>query len=247
MRFFAEVSFKGTAYHGWQVQKNALSVQELLNKALSTVFRESVETLGCGRTDTGVHARQLFAHFDTERPVTEKTLIAVNCLLPKDIALRRIVEVSSTAHARFDAIARSYAYHLCFHKDPFLTDFAWFIHERPDTGLMNKACSILMKHADFSCFSKSHTQVKTNICHIMRAAWRDDGEQLIFEITADRFLRNMVRAIVGTMLQVGRHELSLDGFVKVLESKDRSMAGMSVPASGLYLCKVEYPSAMLIP
>ncbi len=247
MRFFAEVSFRGTAYHGWQVQKNALSVQELVNRALSTVLREPIETLGCGRTDTGVHAKQLFAHFDTSNDVNEKMLIAVNCLLPKDIAIRRVFEVPAATHARFDAISRSYAYHICFHKDPFLTGFAWFIHEMPDVSLMNQACAMLLEHADFSCFSKSHTQVKTNLCNIMKAGWRAAGEELIFEITADRFLRNMVRAIVGTMLQIGRHELSLDGFVHVLESKDRSMAGMSVPAEGLYLCKVGYPSGIFIP
>lgn len=246
MRYFIQLSYKGTAYHGWQVQKNARSVQELVNKALSTVLRSPIETLGCGRTDTGVHARQLFAHFDYEKEFSpDKVLIALNGLLPHDIAVQDIFEVADNAHARFDAIARTYEYHICFDKDPFLTNFAWHIHQRPAIDEMNRACSILIDHADFSCFSKSHTQVKTNICKISEAMWKMDDKELVFYITADRFLRNMVRAIVGTMLQIGKGELSSDQFVQILESKDRSMAGMSVPAEGLYLCKIEYPYELI--
>lgn len=248
MRHFIKLSYKGTAYHGWQVQKNAGSVQDLVNKALTTILREPVETLGCGRTDTGVHARQLYAHFDTATAFdTDKLIISLNRLLPRDIAVQDIYRVHDTAHARFDAISRSYAYHISFQKDPFLTDFAWQIRVMPDYAVMNEACRILMEHADFSCFSKSHTQVKTNICKITRACWTEQSDQLVFEITADRFLRNMVRAIVGTMLQLGKNELSLEQFVAILESKDRSMAGMSVPAEGLYLCNIEYPYALSRP
>jgi len=246
LRYFIQLSYKGTAYHGWQVQKNARSVQELVNKALSTVLRAPIETLGCGRTDTGVHALQLFAHFDYEKKFRpDKILIALNGLLPHDIAVQHIFKVTETAHARFDAIARSYEYHICFIKDPFLTNFAWHIHHRPAIEPMNLACKILIDHADFSCFSKSHTQVKTNICKITEASWKMDQKELVFYITADRFLRNMVRAIVGTMMKIGKSELSLDQFVQILESKDRSMAGMSVPAEGLYLCKVEYPYELI--
>lgn len=242
MRYFIKLSYQGTAYHGWQVQKNAVSVQQLVNKALSTVLRIPIETLGCGRTDTGVHARQLFAHFDYAQSIDRaRVVIAMNGLLPHDIAIQDIYEVSDTAHARFDAIARTYQYRICFSKDPFLNNFAWHIYHIPAIEQMNKACEILMTHADFSCFSKSHTQVKTNICKITAARWVMQNDELVFDITADRFLRNMVRAIVGTMLQIGRNELSLDQFVEILESKDRSMAGMSVPAEGLYLCKIEYP------
>lgn len=242
MRYFIQLSYNGTAYHGWQVQKNARSVQELVNKALSTVLREPLETLGCGRTDTGVHARQLFAHFDYEKEFnTEKVLIALNGLLPHDIAVQHIFEVAKTAHARFDATSRTYEYHICFDKDPFLNNFAWHIHQIPAIEQMNLACKVLIDHADFSCFSKSHTQVKTNICKITGASWKMNDKELVFTITADRFLRNMVRAIVGTMLQIGKNELSLNQFVKIIESRDRSMAGMSVPAEGLYLCKIEYP------
>ena len=242
MRYFIQLSYKGTAYHGWQVQKNARSVQELVNKALSIVLRQPLETLGCGRTDTGVHARQLFAHFDYEKEFnTEKVLIALNGLLPHDIAVQHIFEVAETAHARFDATSRTYEYHICFDKDPFLTNFAWHIQQIPAIEQMNLACKILIDHADFSCFSKSHTQVKTNICKITDASWKMNDKELVFYITADRFLRNMVRAIVGTMLQIGKNELSLNQFVKIIKSRDRSMAGMSVPAEGLYLCKIEYP------
>ena len=246
MRYFIQLSYKGTAYHGWQVQKNARSVQELVNKALSTVLRQPLETLGCGRTDTGVHARQLFAHFDYEKEFnTEKVLIALNGLLPHDIAVQHIFEVAETAHARFDATSRTYEYHICFDKDPFLTNFAWHIQQIPAIEQMNLACKILIDHADFSCFSKSHTQVKTNICKITDASWKMNDKELVFYITADRFLRNMVRAIVGTMLQIGKNELSLKQFVQIIESKDRSMAGMSVPAEGLYLCKIEYPYELI--
>lgn len=242
LRYFIELSFKGTAYHGWQIQKNAVSVQGLLNTALSTILREPVETVGCGRTDAGVHARQLYAHFDTSVVVDSGlAIIALNGMLPADIAIFGIYLVHDTAHARYDAISRSYDYHICFRKDPFHKGFAWRIFHIPDVERMNAACTILMAHSDFSCFSKSHTQVKTNLCKITRAVWYLSGRELIFEITADRFLRNMVRAIVGTMIQVGRGQLSLDEFVQVLESKDRSEAGMSVPADGLYLCKIGYP------
>ena len=246
MRYFIQLSYKGTAYHGWQVQKNARSVQELVNKALSIVLRKPIETLGCGRTDTGVHARQFFAHFDYEKELNpEKVLIALNGLLPHDIAVQFIFEVAETAHARFDATSRTYEYHICFDKDPFLTNFAWHIHQIPAIEQMNLACKILIDHADFSCFSKSHTQVKTNICKITYALWKMNDKELVFYITADRFLRNMVRAIVGTMLQIGKNELSLKQFVQIIESKNRSMAGMSVPAEGLYLFKIEYPYELI--
>lgn len=245
-RFFIETAFRGSAYHGWQIQKNALSVQEVLEKALSTILRQQVETVGCGRTDTGVHARQLFAHFDLPNSAGNidavNFLHRLNSLLPNDIAAKRLIPVEPDAHARFDAVKRSYEYHTHFCKDPFLQDFSWQLREEPDVEAMNEAAKILLSYEDFSCFSKSHTQVFTNICHISYAVWeRPDDGRLIFHISADRFLRNMVRAIVGTLLEIGNGKEHPNYMHTVIASKKRSMAGVSVPAHGLYLTEVCYP------
>jgi len=244
-RYFIQLSYKGTAYHGWQVQPNAVSVQELLDKALSTFFRQKVETLGCGRTDTGVHASDFFAHFDllnhtidTEHP---RELNSVNALLPFDIAIKQFIKVTDTAHARFDATERSYEYHIHSHKNPFKQDFSWLVKESLNISAMNKAASILFEYIDFSCFSKSNTQVFTNNCKISRAEWIKTDDGYIFHITADRFLRNMVRAIVGTLTDVGRGKLQPDDLHKIIQSKNRSHAGTSVPACGLYLTSIKYP------
>jgi tRNA pseudouridine38-40 synthase len=261
-RYFLELTFDGTPFHGWQIQPNAVTVQEILNKALSTLFRETIETVGCGRTDTGVHATQFFAHFDinsqpdsyrvptpnsqlrtpnSQLPTPTPHLItSLNALLPYQIAVKRFIEVAPTAHALFDAAKRSYEYHIHFHKDPFKHNLSWLMHDRPDILLMNKAAQILMEYRDFSCFSKSNTQVFTNNCIISRAEWKD-GPDLVFRISADRFLRNMVRAIVGTLLRIGSGELQPEDIRSVIESKNRSNAGVSVPACGLYLTEVVYP------
>jgi tRNA pseudouridine38-40 synthase len=240
-RYFAELAYKGTYYHGWQLQKNAVSVQELINKALSTVLRESVETTGCGRTDTGVHARQLFAHFDTGRQLEENDLYGVNALLPFDIALKRLIPVHADAHARYDAVSRSYEYHLCFEKDPFKHEFAFYMHQEPDMDIMNKASAFLSGKQDFSCFSKTHTQVKTNICEVTKAEWVKVEKGMVFYISADRFLRNMVRAIVGTLLEIGKGTLPVEAMPEIIAGRNRAAAGASVPACGLYLTRVEYP------
>lgn len=244
-RYFAEIAFDGTNYHGWQIQKNAVSVQELLNTALSTVLREKIETLGCGRTDTGVHARQLFAHFDmVKNGALERdkdTLHGVNAILPSDIAVKRFVKVDHKAHARFDAISRSYEYYIHFYKDPFKTKYSFLHRENLDVEMMNRASRLIMEHEDFSCFSKTGTGVKTNICKVTEMKWERVDGGLTFFISADRFLRNMVRAIVGTLIEVGEGKLDLKGVKDVIESKNRSHAGMSVPACGLYLTKVVYP------
>ena len=252
-RYFIEIAFNGTAYHGWQIQKNAVSVQELLNKALSTILRQNIETVGCGRTDTGVHATQLFAHFDLDEDLSTveegittlaqspRTLISLNSILPYDIAVKRIIEVKPDAHARFDAVRRSYRYHIHFEKDPFKLGFSWLLRDKPDLALMNRAAALIMEYRDFSSFSKSNTQTFTNNCHITAAEWKEEGDGMVFHISADRFLRNMVRAIVGTLVQVGRNEITPDDVRKVIESQDRSNAGMSVPACGLYLTEVTYP------
>ena len=258
-RYFLELAYDGTRYHGWQLQPNAVTVQQKLNEALTVLLRHPVETTGAGRTDTGVHARQLFVHIDVAAPHppegevelqagkgigNEKPklrLEALNALLPHDIAVKQILPIHADAHARFDATLRSYEYHLHFQKDPFKLNYSWQIKGTLDVTAMNEAASILLEYTDFSCFSKSNTQVFTNNCKINRAEWVDHTDGLVFHISADRFLRNMVRAIVGTCLMVGRREIEPEHIRQIIESKNRSNAGTSVPACGLYLTEVKYP------
>ncbi len=245
-RYFIELSYDGTNYHGWQIQPNALSVQQVLGEALATVLREPAETIGCGRTDTGVHARQFFAHFDSaslyiaHQPLVKITG-SLNAILPSDISIKRILPVQADAHARFDAVLRSYDYHVHFEKDPFKVNHSWRLRDKPDIAMMNIAARIIMEYTDFSCFSKSNTQTFTNNCKINRAEWIYKDNCLVFHISADRFLRNMVRAIVGTLMEVGRKEIQPDDVRAIIESKNRSNAGTSVPACGLYLSEVKYP------
>lgn len=243
-RFFLEIAYDGTAYHGWQVQDNAVSVQQKLNEALGRMLGGTVETIGAGRTDTGVHAKQLFVHLDIPLDRTRdesRFLHSLNSLLPPDIAVRRIFAVANDAHARFDATERAYEYHLHFKKDPFLVFRSCQLRERPDIALMNRAASFLIGTQDFSCFSKSHTQVFTNICTVKEAYWGETENGLVFHIRANRFLRNMVRAIVGTLLDIGLKKKTPEAILEIISSKDRSHAGTSVPAHGLYLTKVIYP------
>ena len=243
-RYFIEIAYNGTAYHGWQIQKNALSVQELVNKVLSTLCRQNIETLGCGRTDTGVHARQLFAHVDIPNDMdvlNPQFLLSMNSMLPFDIMVKRFIKVAPDAHARFDATMRSYQYHIHFIKDPFLHNLSWLLRDKPDLALMNQAAAILMEYQDFSCFSKSNTKTLTNNCLIQRAEWVKTENGIAFHISADRFLRNMVRAIVGTLIRVGKKEMEVEDIRKVIDSKNRSVAGESVAACGLYLTEVIYP------
>ena len=250
-RYFIELAYNGTAYHGWQIQPNAITVQECLDKALSVYFRQPIASLGCGRTDAGVHAKEFYAHFDLEiaeqaeqaaKSVNpENAVTGVNSLLPYDISVKRIFKVANDAHARFDATERAYQYHIHFHKDPFKLDRSWLYKGGLEVSNMNEAAKILLTHTDFSCFSKSNTQTFTNNCKVIEARFEvlDDG--LVFTIKADRFLRNMVRAIVGTLVRVGKNEIDLSQFREIIESKDRSNAGQSVPACGLYLTNVIYP------
>ncbi|HQT23054.1 MAG: tRNA pseudouridine(38-40) synthase TruA [Sphingobacteriales bacterium 17-39-43] len=243
-RYFLELAYNGTAYHGWQIQQNALSVQELINKALSTICRQEIETLGCGRTDTGVHARQLFAHADFPVNIdvmNPRFLLSINAMLPYDIVIKRFIKVAPEAHARFDASLRSYEYHIHFSKDPFLHNLSWLLRDKPDIGLMNNAAALMMEYRDFSCFSKSNTQTFTNNCVISRAEWLPTDNGIVFHVSADRFLRNMVRAIVGTLVRIGKGEMNVDDIHSIIESKDRSNAGESVPACGLFLTEVKYP------
>ena len=264
-RYFVELAYKGTNFHGWQVQENAITVQEVLNKALSTVLREDIDTIGCGRTDTGVHATNFFAHFDTIKEIRnqlskgrnqsetpypksqidhDRLVRSVNSLIGYDIAVKRFIPVKAEAHARFDATSRSYEYHLYFEKNPFQLEFGYLVKNNLNVEGMNEAAKIMIMYTDFSCFSKSNTQTFTNNCKISRAEWIKEGDKLVFHITADRFLRNMVRAIVGTLLEIGRGEITNEEIHKILKSKNRSEAGTSVPASGLFLTKIEYPETI---
>ncbi|MDY2915683.1 MAG: tRNA pseudouridine(38-40) synthase TruA [Alloprevotella sp.] len=242
-RYFLRFSYDGTAYHGWQVQPNAMSVQQQLDRALTTLLRAEIHTTGAGRTDTGVHAACMVAHFDVETAIADLERMAdkLNRLLPPDIAVSDLREVAPTAHARFDATARTYHYYVYMGKQPFLRHFATRLFFRPDFERMNAAAQILFEYTDFTSFSKLHTDVKTNICHIKHARWVQVGpDYWRFEITADRFLRNMVRAIVGTLLDVGRGRLDLEGFRQVITEENRCRAGESVPAHGLSLVDVAY-------
>lgn len=245
MRYFIELSYNGKNYHGWQIQPSDISVQEVIEKGLSTLLNEPTAIMGAGRTDTGVHATQMFAHFDTEKVFkTEDLAYKLNSFLPKDIAITRIFNVKSDAHARFDAKARSYRYRIALKKNAFTFDDAYYVKQHLDIDKMNEASEILFKYKDFQCFSKSNTDVKTYNCTIMKAHWYSKDDELHFEITADRFLRNMVRAIVGTMINIGLGKIEVDELHQIIKSKNRSEAGYSVPAHGLYLTKVVYPETI---
>ncbi len=251
MRYFIELAYKGTNYHGWQYQPGAVSVQETINKSLSILLKTNIDIVGAGRTDTGVHAKQMFAHFDSEVELKENQLIQkLNSFLPNDIAINGLIKVADDAHARFDATKRTYQYHIHTVKDVFEKEGSYFFQTPLDIKKMNAACKILFKHSDFECFSKVNTDVKTFNCVIFEANWklkkiRDNQDnngidKLVFTITADRFLRNMVRAIVGTMINIGTGKINIEDFERIIESKDRSQAGFSVPAHALYLTKIDY-------
>lgn len=242
MRYFLELSYKGTPYHGWQRQPNAISVQEVLENSISTLLRAKISVVGAGRTDTGVHAKQIMAHFDTNVLQNEDELkYKLNSILPPQIAVHKVEEVKDSAHARFDAVSRSYQYHIALSKDPFTVDQAYYLKYPLDLELMNEAAKLLLNYTNFKCFSKSKTDVKTYNCTITEAFWTREHNQLVFTISANRFLRNMVRAIVGTLIEIGQGKLDMDALVAIIKSEDRSQAGYSVPAHGLYLTTVEYP------
>ena len=247
MRFFIKFQYNGTNYHGWQSQPNASSVQETLTKALSTVLNQEITLVGAGRTDTGVHAKIMYAHFDSDSQADRQTELdntsaihKINSFLPKDIAVIDIIPVQPEAHARFDATQRTYQYHIHNNKDPFLEDQSWYCRHLLDINLMNQAAKLLLHHTDFQCFSKVNTDVNTFNCKITQAQWQQKDHKLIFTISADRFLRNMVRAIVGTLINVGLKKIDKEEFEAILYSKDRSEAGFSVPAHGLYLTDIQY-------
>lgn len=246
IRYFIELAYNGSKYHGWQIQPGAPTVQEELNKALSTLLREDISVIGAGRTDTGVHASFYVAHFEVEQQLVdpEKIVYKLNRLLGKDIAIYQLYQVHPDVHARFSALSRTYKYYIDKQKNPFTYAYAWKVFPLPEITRMNEACHILFEYTDFTSFSKLHTDVKTNYCTILEAHWEDTGSQLIFTIKANRFLRNMVRAIVGTMLEIGQGKLSINGFRKIIESKDRCSAGTSVPGHALFLYDIEYPKGI---
>ena len=243
MRYFADIEFDGTAYSGWQIQPHSPSVQQTFEESLALFLRQKVDVTGAGRTDAGVHAAQMIAHFDLETPqdcdwMTHK----LNGILPPDIAVHHILPVRPDAHARFDAVSRTYKYYVTLNKSTFQRNYSWYLLNEPDFELMNHAAELLLSTVDFTSFSKLHTDTKTNDCHVTEARWEklSDGRR-VFTITADRFLRNMVRAVVGTLMEVGRHRMSIDEFNSVILKKDRCSAGDSAPAQGLFLHKIEYP------
>jgi tRNA pseudouridine38-40 synthase len=241
LRFFIELSYNGKVYHGWQNQPDVISVQEVLEKTLSTILKQNIAVVGAGRTDTGVHASQMFAHFDFENTLPDNIIFKLNSYLPKDIAIQSVFEVKADAHARFNAVSRTYNYKIATSKNVFNYDYAYALQKSLDVELMNTACDILLQYSDFQCFSKVRTDVKTYYCTLMTAQWDFKKDELIFTIKADRFLRNMVRAIVGTLVNIGLGKLDVEKLHDILKSKDRGEAGFSVPAHGLYLVNVEYP------
>jgi len=244
-RYFIELAYDGTNYHGWQIQDNALTIQEIITKAVRLIWNKDFKMIGCGRTDTGVSAKVFYAHFDLDSSKEQTELNdlvhRLNRYLPEDVVIYRIFPVTSDLHSRYDAVSRTYEYHIHTHKDPFLNKQSWLQHQKLDIELMNRAGEILMQYEDYTSFSKFNEKRKTNLCTITEANWEIDGIKLVFRISANRFLHDMVRAIVGTMVDLGQHKITLDDMKRIIESKDRCSAGESVPAKGLYLTRVEYP------
>jgi tRNA pseudouridine38-40 synthase len=242
-RYFIKLAYNGANYHGWQIQDNASTVQQELNDKISLMLNEKVNLVGCGRTDTGVHAREFYAHFDlpdTYGKVDEMLAFRLNAFLPEDIVIYEVFQVPSDFHARFDARSRTYKYYISREKDPFRSGLTYYYHAPLNIQKMNEAVSFLFQYEDFTSFSKLHTQTKTNNCRIMEAGWEEKDEMFVFTIKADRFLRNMVRAVVGTLLEIGKGKLEVGDMKRIIEAKDRSQAGFSVPAQGLFLEKIEY-------
>ncbi|MDP2722326.1 MAG: tRNA pseudouridine(38-40) synthase TruA [Bacteroidales bacterium] len=242
-RYFIKLAYNGSRYHGWQLQENAHTVQAEINQKLSLLLQEVINVVGCGRTDTGVHAHAFFAHFDTEN--TLKHLVdltyKLNRFLPEDIVIFFIKLVPNDLHSRFSAVSRTYRYYISLKKDPFTKGLSFPYYGSLDFASMQKASDILLKYNDFTSFSKLHTQTQTNLCKVTRASWQSMDNQLIFTITADRFLRNMVRAIVGTLVEIGKGKVKPDDMKTIIEAKNRGSAGFSVPAEGLFLDEVVYP------
>lgn len=241
-RYFVTLSYDGEAYHGWQVQPNGNSVQAEMERALTTILRQPTTVVGAGRTDAGVHARMMVAHFDSEGDIDcQQLAYRLNRLLPRDISVSRVEPVDSDKHARFSAVERTYHYYVHTEKNPFLRRYSCELHYPLDFALMNEAAAMLLQYSDFGAFCKAHADVKTTLCRVTRAQWHQTGpSEWFFEISANRFLRNMVRAVVGTLIDVGRHRLTLDGFRTVVEKGTRTAAGESMPANALFLERIDY-------
>lgn len=248
-RYFIFISYKGTNFHGWQIQPSSVTVQKILDDAISVVLSEEISTIGAGRTDAGVHALVFCAHFDSissDLSISKNLIFRLNRFLPKDISVNSIMKVLPDAHARFSALSRTYNYYITRIKDPFFDNSSWFIHGEIDINYMNDACKLLFIHSDFTSFSRLHSNAKTNICKIYSAEWNEANNHLIFTIKADRFLRNMVRAIVGTMVDIGFGKLNYRDFEEIILAMDRCKAGKSAPAKGLFLENIEYPEEIFI-
>lgn len=242
MRYFIKLAYNGKNYHGWQTQPNATSVQETLTKALTLLLKKKIDVVGAGRTDAGVHAKQMYAHFDIDETLDVKFWMQkLNSYLPKDLVIFDFIPVKTDAHARFDALSRTYEYHIHTFKDAFINEDSWNYSNTLDIQKMNEASKVLMEYVDFECFSKVNTDVFTFNCTITEAFWIEKDNRLIFTITANRFLRNMVRAIVGTLVNIGLGKNDIADLRTIIESKNRNLAGFSVPAHGLYLTKITYP------
>ncbi len=241
-RYFLTLSYNGTAYNGWQMQPNAPTVQETLQRAMSALLKQAVGVVGAGRTDTGVHAARYVAHFDAAEPIANEKdfLFHLNCMLPDDIAVSRVRRVKPHANARFDAVSREYKYYITTEKDPFAADRAWKVTVPLDVEAMNRAAALLPETSDFTSFCRLHSDNKTNICKVFSAGWERAGNKLVFTVRADRFLRNMVRALVGTMVDVGRGKITVGGFAAIIEARDRGAASGSAYPQGLFLTDVEY-------
>ena len=243
MRYFIYFSFNGKFYHGWQKQKNSITVQQKIEESLSVLLKEKIKVIGAGRTDAGVHAKQMVAHFDINEYFenSNKFIFKLNKFLSNDISVKSLKSVKNNAHARFDAISRTYEYHICKEKDVFLDEYSYYINHPFNNEKINEAIKIIINNKDFKCFTKSKTDVSNYLCNILDSKLMEFDKKYIFEITANRFLRNMVRSIVGTLIDVGLEKTSLNDFIEIIKSKDRSMAGYSVPAKGLFLTKISYP------
>ncbi|MEO8173597.1 MAG: tRNA pseudouridine(38-40) synthase TruA [Sediminibacterium sp.] len=243
-RYFLELSYKGTAYSGFQVQDNAPTIQSEIEKALQTLFRQTIELTGSSRTDAGVHANQNFFHFDTDQDLTARHIYNINALIPQDIAVKGIYRVPDTAHCRFDAVSREYKYFIYNRKDPFKNDRAWLFPYPLDIGLLQEGAGILTEYTDFTSFSKRNTQVKTFQCRIEISGWQKEGDVLVYHVKANRFLRGMVRGLVGTMLKLGRGQITTLEFRQIIEAKDCSRADFSTPPQGLFLDHVYYNNTL---
>lgn len=248
MRYFLTLAYNGTSFHGWQRQPNASSVQQALEEALTTLLRKPIAITGAGRTDTGVHAKEMMAHFEADLSVEaeENLPYLLNRFLKEDIVIHRLERVKADAHARFDATARTYEYHLGFQKNPFKQQLYYYFHQPVSVEKMNEAAQILLAYKDFEAFAKTHSDVKTFLCDVTKAHWESTAEGAIFTISANRFLRNMVRAIVGTLLEIGTGKIEVADMHKIIQSKDRGEAGFSVPAAGLYLTEIQYPKSIYL-